>query len=147
MPQSTVLQPVDIYNTLHNDSTFMSYVGDYTFTDSNVQQKAFSIVTPNKPIPNLKYVNGLEVVIHDTGAVTSRVDYLTDASQILVTYQIYLILWDSTSANGSNLTNASVRIASHFSSSKTIGLVPVRDTVNVLVQSLVEVPNNAKILY
>lgn len=143
MAQSRVDSPVDIYNALSGNSVFMSHVGTYSFTGSSAPQPAFSIVTPNQQIPNLEAVNGLEVVIHDTGTVT-RKDFLTDPSTALVTYQMFLILWDG--GLGTDLTIASQQVVQTFSGAKTIRLVPVRDTVNVLVQTLIEIPNNAAIL-
>ena len=143
MAQNKALTPLDIYNTLSDDTTFMSHVGQYTFTNVVTPQPALSIVTPNAVIPNLEYVNGLEVVIHDTGSV-SRKDFLTNAPEVLTTYQVFLILWDG--GSGDDLTGAAQRMVQMFSAAKTIKLVSVRDTVNVLVQSLIEIPNNALIL-
>lgn len=141
--QSRVSSPEDIYDTLSVNSTFMSYIGEYTFTGSTTNSPAFSIVTPNKKIPNLEDVTGLEVVIHDTGIV-SRKDYLTSPTDALITYQIYLILWDS--GTGDELTNATKIIIESFSNARSVITVPINKTANVAVQSTIEIPNNAVIL-
>lgn len=143
MTQSKVLVPSDIYDVLSDDETFMENIGEYKFKGSSELQPAFSVVTPNRGIPNLEDVTGLEVLIHDVGFI-DRKDYLTDPSDTLITYRIYLILWDG--ADGSKLTNASSRIVQSFSNAKTVKLVPVKNTENVMVQSFIDIPNNATIL-
>lgn len=121
----------------------MSYIGEYTFTGSATTLPAFSVVTPNISIPNLQYVSGLEVVIHDVGSV-SRKDYLTDPSMSMVTYQLYLILWDN--GTGDELTNAMKIIVESFSGARSVITVPINKTANVAIQATVEVPDNAVIL-
>jgi hypothetical protein len=141
--QSRVSSPDDIYDALYADTTFMSYIGEYKFINSTVTQSAFSIVTPNIPIPNLEGVTGLEVVIHDVASV-SRKDFITDPSLSLLTYQLYLILW--TGGTGTQLTDATKRIVETFSGARSMLTVPINKTPNVAIQSTVEIPDNALIL-
>jgi hypothetical protein len=121
----------------------MDYVGTYSFSNTSSTLPAISVATPNTRIQGLANVSGLEVIIHDVGKF-SRLDYLTSPSDILVTYQIFLILWEN--GTGNDLMNASKIIGSSFSNAKIIQTVPVLNTENILVQSIVEVPNEALIL-
>lgn len=142
VPQTRVTSALDIYNTLADDSTFMSYVGDYTFKGGSTST-ALSIITPGKALPNLGDVQGLEVIIHDAGRA-GRIDYLTNPSDALITYQVYLLLWEP--ANGDTLNNASTRIIEAFSGTNVLQIVPIKENKNILVQSLAEIPNNAAIM-
>lgn len=142
MTQSRVTSPVDIYDTLSGDTSFMTYVGDYTF-NNGTSGSALSLVTPSKELPNVANVSGLEVIIHDAGRA-SRVDYLTNPSDILLTYRIFLMLWDP--ADGITLNDASSRIMQIFAGSRLIQTVPESDNEFILVQSIIEVPDNAAIM-
>lgn len=142
MTQSRVVTPVDIYDTLESDITFMGYVGDYTFKNASTGS-ALSIVTPSHQLPNISNVSGLEVLIHDTARPT-RVDYLTSSPDILLTYQIFLLLWEP--ANGETLNDASIRIMQIFSGSKLYQVISEKSNEHMLVQNIIEVPNNAAIM-
>lgn len=143
MAQTRVTGPEDIFNTLNADAQFVTYLGEYDFTDGATGLPAFSIITPNIEQPNLKAVRGLEVVIHDTGLISRR-DYITSDVDILTTYQVYLILWSD--GYGLNLTRASERICALFSGAVSLITVPVSQTPNVAMQSIVQIPDNALIL-
>lgn len=140
--QLRVTSALDIYNTLTGDSTFMSHVGNYKFKGGSVND-ALSIITPGKQLPDLDSVNGLEVVIHDIGTTTRR-DYLTSPTDVLITYQVYLLLWNP--ADGETLTNASARILQAFSGTNVLQIVPINENKNILAQNLIEIPNNAVIM-
>jgi hypothetical protein len=140
--QSRVTSPIDIYDELSGDTEFMSYVGEYKFT-SGGDGPALSITTPSKQLPNLSNVSGLEVIIHDSG-IPTRIDYITNGSDILLTYRIFLMLWEP--ATGITLNNASSRIMQIFAGSRLIQTVPESDNEYILVQNIIEVPNNAAIM-
>ena len=142
MAQNRVTSPLDIYNTLTGDTQFMSYVGHYTFAKDDTMLDSISIVTPGQKLPALKNQSGLEVLIHDTGIV-SRKDYITDASDPLITYQIFLIVWPD--ATGVTMTNAASRIIQLFSGSRSINIVPAPNELTSLVQTLVLIPDSALI--
>lgn len=142
MAQTRVESPEDIYNTLSGDSEFSSFLGSYKFRDSSTLQPALSVVTPNQLIPNLEEVYGLEVIIHDIADI-SRKDFLTDPSIGLLTYKVYLVLWNG--EQGSVLTNAALRMVNLFSGARSILTVPINKTPSVSSQVLVEIPNNALI--
>jgi hypothetical protein len=140
--QNRVTGPIDIYNELTGDTTFMSSVGSYVFKDGSTND-AISIVTPSKPIPSVSSISGLEVLIHDTG-IPNRIDYITGSPDISVTYNIFLILWDP--GNGTTLTNACSRAMQIFSGSRMIEVIKETNNDNLLVQNMIEIPNNALIL-
>lgn len=142
MAQSRAITPVDIYNELSSNTTFMGYVGNYTFLD-NSTDKALSVITPSKVLPNVASVSGLEVLIHDNG-IPSRRDYVTNISDILMTYQIFVMVWEP--ANGEDLNLATAEIMRTFSGSRLIRTVPQTLNENILVQNLIEIPNNAAIM-
>lgn len=142
MAQSRVITPSDIYNELHSNSAFMSKVGDYIFTNGTTG-KALSVITPSKLLPNVNGVTGLEVLIHDAG-IPSRKDYVTNSSDILMTYQIFLMVWEP--ATGETLNDACIEVMRTFSGANVIKTVPQLTNENILVQSLIEIPGNAAIM-
>ena len=62
-----------IYETLSNDTDFLSFIGEYTFR-AGQSAPAISIVTPGQDLPAIKEISGIEVVIHDAADV-KRMDY------------------------------------------------------------------------
>ena len=142
MAQNKADSPLVIYNTLIANATFMAAVGTYDFTGGPTGVPAISVTTPNKPIPNLIGVSGLEVLIHDVGTV--RYKNLYEEIEPLTTWNIYLILYSD--GNGENLTTATQQIVSTFQGSRSIATAPIADTPGLLVQALVQVPDNALII-
>ena len=142
MSQVRVGSATDIYNKLLGDIEFMSSVGQYTFT-SGTNAYAISVVTPSNAIPDISNVTGVEVIIHDTG-VPSRTDYLTNQSDILLTYSVFLVLWQP--ETGFALNAASTRLMEIFAGAKLIQTVPQTDNKNILIQNLIQIPNNAAIM-
>lgn len=142
MAQSRANTPLDVYNTLAGDAAFLTYVGEYDFTGGPNNQPALSITTPNLPIPNLEKVRGLEVLIHDVGTVQPRT-FITSETEPLTTWRVYLVLWDG--GSGEQMSNAAQRIVSLFVGARSVLTVPVSNTPGVLVQAVVEIPNNAAI--
>jgi hypothetical protein len=140
--QSRADTPVDIYNVLAGDATFLGYVGEYDFVGGPVSQPALSVTTPNLAIPNLEKIRGLEVLIHDVGTVQPKT-FITSDTKPLTTWSVYLILWDG--GVGDQLTNAAQRIVSLFVGARSVLTVPVSNTPGVLVQAVVEIPSNAAI--
>lgn len=143
MTQTRATSAEMIYQTLTDDVEFMSYVGKYKFIASTGELDAISVITPGESLPEIEYQKGLEVVIHDTG-LAKRMDYLTSVSDILVTYQVYLILWPD--ADGQLLTDATSRILRIFSNSKAVSTVPTANNITSLVQSLILIPENSAIM-
>ena len=118
----------------------MANVGEYDFIGGPTNQAAFSISTPNRPTPNLEKIRGLEVLIHDVGTVQPQ-SFITSQVEPLTTWRVYLVLWDG--GTGDQLTNAAQRIVSLFVGARSILTVPVSNTPGVLVQAIVEIPDNA----
>lgn len=121
----------------------MALVGDRTFSGNTSSTKAISIVTPGAPLPPLKSQVGLEVVIHDTGVMTRR-DYLTDAPDTLVMWQVFLIAWPP--ATGSTMTNAARRALQIFGGATAVQTVPTPEGLSSLVQTLINIPEGSAIL-
>lgn len=120
----------------------MSYVGQYIFNNESTSD-ALSIITPGKPLTGTSGISGLEVIIHDA-ANLSRIDYLTDAPDISSTYSVFLILWDP--ADGITLNNAGKRMMQIFAGARLIQTVSNSNNEHLLVQNIMEIPNNAQIL-
>lgn len=143
MAQSKADSPGAIYEALTGDSIFSSLIGEYKFVNNTSPIDAISILSPNEKLPQLSSQSGLEVVIHDSGQVTRR-DYLTDASEPLVTWRVYLIAWPP--ANGVTLTEAAARMIQIFSNSTAIEVMSTPNEIGALVQNLVLIPENAAIM-
>jgi hypothetical protein len=146
--QQLVTSPEVIYDTLTGDSTFMSYVGSYVFTNSNTTLDSISILSPGQDLPRLKSVNGMEVVIHDVGPI-NRIDYISDASSSLVTWKCYLIAWEG--ATGGTLMAAMRRMIELFSGARSIEITPasidaVGSELRALTQILVTIPENSIVI-
>ena len=141
MAQSQASSPLDIFNALASDATFTSYVGEYDFVGGPTAQPALSITTPNKPVPNLEAIRGLEVLIHDVANVDVGLFY--EGARRYRTWSVYLVLWSD--GDGANLTDAASRIIEIFSGSRRNITVPVSNTPSVLVQAVIEIPDRSVI--
>lgn len=142
MAQTLVNSPEIIYDTLTGDTTFMGYVGTYTFT-TGVTQDSISIITPGATLPQLQSTSGMEVVIHDVGMV-SRMDYLTDPSDSVATWKVYLIAWPG--SNGATINNAINRMIRLFGGCRTVDISSAAVTIGALTQSLVMIPSSSPVL-
>lgn len=143
MTQLRVSSPDDIYDALFGDTTFMSYVGQYVFAGNTTPIDSISIVTPGQVSPELQSQSGLEVVIHDVGIITRR-DYLTEAPEALITYQVFLIVWPG--ADGVTMNNAAKRMIEMFNGSTSVQTVPTPNELTTLVQTQILIPENSTIL-
>lgn len=143
MTQIIANSPLAIYNALTGDSTFMSYVGEYTFKSGGATVDSISIMSPGSDLPNLKAQTGLEVVIHDVGDVRTNI-YVTDNPDPVVTWRVFLIAWEG--ATGEVMTNAAKRILQMFGNAFTIQTVATPDGLGALVQTMVMIPSDAPIL-
>lgn len=139
--QPKASSPLVIYNTLTADTTFMSYVGTYTF-NGGATEDAISIITPGQALPQLSSISGLEVVIHDVGVIR-RQDYLTGASDPIVTWKLYLIAWDG--ADGSDVNTAAQYVVRRFGGSNMIEISSTGTSIGALTQSLILIPSGGGI--
>lgn len=121
----------------------MSYVGTRKFTANTSELDAISILTPGEQLPPIDSQSGLEVVIHDAGNI-GRKDYLTDASETLVTWQVFLIVWPP--ATGADMTAAARRALEIFSGATAIQTVSTPEGINSLVQTLINIPESSIII-
>lgn len=139
--QSKASSPQVIYNTLSLDTEFMSHVGIYTFNDGSTED-AISIITPGQALPQLSSIVGLEVVIHDVGLIR-RQDYLTDLSDPISTWKIYLIAWEG--STGADVNTAAQYIVRRFGGSSMIEISSTGTSIGALTQSLVLIPSSGGI--
>lgn len=140
--QALVDSPLVIYNTLSNDAILTPLIGTYTFTDSSTQP-SISILSPGEELPSLKYVNGLEIVIHDIG-VTSTQPYLTGYADPILIWKIYLIAWPG--ATGDTINEAVKRIASRFGNVWTIEISARGGPLGALAQSMIMVRSTSVVI-
>jgi hypothetical protein len=141
--QSFASSPEVIFDTLTGDATFSSYVGTYTFVEGGTQVDSIAILTPGQNLPQLKSQSGLEVIIHDAGD-TTRKDWLTDTSEAVIMWKIFLIIWPP--ATGTTMTLAARRMIEMFSNASSIETLSTSQGLGSLVQTMVTIPSNSTIL-
>lgn len=143
MAQLKADSPEAIYDTLVDDTEFAALVGSYVFVGQATPVDSISILSPNEKLPQLSSQTGLEVVIHDVGEVR-RVDYLTDASEAVINWKVYLIAWPG--ANGGTITAATKRMIEIFSNATGVEIIATPNEIGALVQNVVLIPSNAAIM-
>lgn len=143
MTQEFPVTPSVIYDTLTSDTTFMSYIGTYTFVSGGTQIDSVSILTPGQTMPQVQSQSGLECIIHDSGDMR-RMDYLTDTSTIVPFWNVFLIVWPP--ATGETMSNATIRVLELFSGASSFETVPVTSGIGALVQTKIVIPANKPVL-
>ena len=140
MAQLFASSPETIYNVLANDPTFVGYLGTYSFTGGSTAQ-SITILTPGSKLPYLESQVGLECVIHDTGDIGRRREYLSsDDSQMITTWKVFFIVWEG--ATGSVL-DAAVKRAMHlFYGSTSIETLSVAQGLGARVQTMLMIPED-----
>lgn len=142
MAQTFASTPEAIYTALEGDSTFMAQVGTYTFKDGSTAP-SMSIVTPGADLPEVASQQGLEVVIQDVADVDTRL-YLTNNPDILVTWKVFLIIWEG--ADGSTAMAAVSRLIELFPLATTIQTVSSGSVLGVDFQLQARIPSDSPIL-
>jgi hypothetical protein len=143
MAQSKADSPEVIYDTLTEDTEFAALVGSYIFVGQTTAIDSISIMSPNEKLPQLSSQTGLEVIIHDIGE-TRRVDYLTDPSEAVINWKVYLIAWPG--ADGGTVTAATKRMIEIFSNATGVEVIATPNEIGALVQNVVLIPSNAAIM-
>ena len=138
MAQTFATTPQIIYNVLANDSSFSSYIGNYSFTGGSTSP-SIVILTPGETLPQLESQTGLECIIHDSGDI-GRKDYVNDDSDLLTTWKVFLIVWDG--STGSDLDAAAKRALHLFYGAKTIETLTVSKGLGARVQTMIMIPEN-----
>lgn len=141
--QTFASSPQVIFDTLTADAEFSGYIGTYTFQQGSTQIDSITVATPGSDLPKLKSQSGLEVIIHDSGDATRR-DFLTDTSEAIVNWKVFLIVWPP--ATGETMSNAARRMIEIFSRATSIETVATSDGLGALVQTLVLIPSDSVIL-
>jgi hypothetical protein len=142
MAQTKASSPTIIYDTLVADTAFMAQVGQYTFASGSTSPSII-IATPGKDLPAVQSQTGLEVIIHDIADLENRL-YLTDPSDPIYTWKVFLIVWEP--ATGANVTAASARILAKFPTASSIETVSVASTLGVAFQTQIRIPSDCPIL-
>ena len=140
MAQLFASSPETIYNVLANDSTFAGYLGTYTFTGGSTTD-SIAILTPGDKLPYLESQVGLECIIHDTGDISRRREYLSsDDSQMITTWKVFFIVWEG--STGTTL-DAAVKRAMHlFYGSTSIETLSVSQGLGARVQTMLMIPED-----
>lgn len=140
MAQLFASSPETIYNVLANDPTFAGYLGTYTFTGGSTTD-SIAIVTPGDKLPYLESQVGLECIIHDSGDIDRRREYLSsDNSDMITTWKVFFIVWEG--STGTTL-NAAVKRAMHlFYSSTSIETLSVSQGLGARVQTMLMIPED-----
>lgn len=123
-----------IYDTLVADSTFMSYLGTYTFNATTGAVPAISIVSPGADLPGVRNVEGLECIIQDTGNIKNE-EYLTGGNRLMTVWGVFLVAWDG--ATGADLQVAAEHMCNRFIGATSIQTVAVADGIEAQVQTKV----------
>lgn len=131
-----------VYETLANDTEFLSFIGEYKFRAGQVTP-ALSIVTPGEDLPAVKEVTGVEVVIHDAADV-KRKDYLTESPYLYIDWKVFFICWEP--AKGIDLTAAVARAMQRFAGSMSFETVAVADGIGAQVQTMLVIKGDMPIL-
>ena len=143
MAQLKADSPEVIYDTLVDDTEFAALVGSYVFVGQATAVDSISILSPNEKLPQLSSQTGLEVIIHDVGE-TRRVDYLTDPSEAVISWKVYLIAWPG--ADGGTITAATKRMIEIFSNATGVEVIATPNEIGALVQNVVLIPSNAAVM-
>ena len=143
MAQLKADSPQVIYDTLTEDTEFAALIGSYVFVGQTTAIDSISIMSPNEKLPQLSSQTGLEVIIHDIGEIR-RVDYLTDPSEAVINWKVYLIAWPS--ADGGTITAATKRMIEIFSNATGVEVIATPNEIGALVQNVVLIPSNAAIM-
>jgi len=130
--------PGVIYRLLDADEDFASYIGTYKFL-SGQTKKAINVLTPGTSIPSIESVNGVECIIHDISDL-SRIDFLTDSSELVNEWKVFLVAWDP--ATGEDVNNAARRIMQLFRGATSTQTVRTSEGLNARVQTVVTIPSN-----
>lgn len=140
MAQLFASTPQTIYNVLRNDTTFSNYLGTYTFSGGSASP-SIAILTPGEKLPYLESQVGLECIIHDSGDITRRREFLSsDDSQMITTWKVFFIVWDN--ATGATLDAAVKRAMHMFYGSTSIETLSVAQGLGARVQTMMTIPED-----
>ena len=131
-----------IYDTLAADATLTAALGTYTFKNGN-QLPSMTVLTPGTDLPMLSKIEGVEVVIHDTGNIETNPD-ITGGVRNSILFQVFVICWKG--ATGADMLAVSELICSHFLESRATQTVAAADGVGAAVQTKVVIRSDRPIL-
>jgi len=140
MPQQHVNSPEIIYETLTSNESFMDLVGSRIFEAGNTELSAISIITPGAELPKSKSTLGLEVVIHDVAQIDRR-DYISDDSDFITTWRVFLLAWPP--ADGGSLNEAARLVMNSFTKAVAIETTPLPRGLGAIAQVQVVIPSDS----
>lgn len=143
MAQTFPVSPEAIYDALIGDTAFASYLGTYKFSSNGSTDPSISVISPGQNLPQLRNVQGLECVIHDAATIARR-DYVSGTSDLVATWNVYLICWPP--SNGNDMTVATKRAMEIFGGATSIETVAVSSGLGALAQTLISIPEDTPIL-
>jgi len=143
MSQQHVDDPGIIYETLASNDSFMDLVGSRIFDAGNTELPAISIITPGAELPKLKSTSGLEVVIHDVAQIKRR-DYISEASDLVATWRVFLLAWPP--ADGSSLNEATRLIMECFTKATAIETTALPSGLGAIAQIQIMIPSDSIVL-
>jgi len=136
--QTFATTPEIIYNVLANDTTFSNQLGTYTFKGGSTSD-SIAILTPGQTLPLIDSQVGLECIIHDAGDIRRR-DFVNDTSNLLVTWKVFLIVWDP--ATGTQLNAAAKRAMELFRGSTSVETLATAQGLRARVQTMILIPED-----
>jgi len=131
-----------IHQTLVSDSVIAPLLGEYHFLDGTTLQ-ACSVMSPGQELPSLQKVTGAEIIIHDVAQVTSQ-PYLTNYSDVIGLWRVYLIAWPG--SDGSTLNTIVSRMLNRFGNMWTIEISARGAALGATTQTLVMIRSTSAIL-
>ena len=132
-----------IYETLSDDSTFMSYLGTYNFK-AGQSAPAISVVSAGQDLPSLRKVEGVECIIQDAAGFQSYPYVSNDPARVIIDFPVFLIAWEP--STGADMQTAALRCAANFLNSYAVQTVATQDGLGALVQTKVIIRSDMPII-
>ena len=132
-----------IYDTLSNDTEFMSLLGTYEFRAGQTMP-AISVTSAGADLPALRNVQGVECIIHDAGSFTTSPYITNDEARVTATWSVFLVSWEP--STGSDLQAAAERACSRFYGSSAVQTVATTDGLGSLVQTKLQISSDMPII-
>ena len=143
MTQSFPTSAQVIYNTLAADSTFMSYLGTYSFRAGQTAP-AISVVSAGEDLPSLRKVQGVECVIQDAGGFQSYPYITNDPARVIISFPVFLVAWEP--STGGDMQLAALRCAANFLNAYAVQTVATADGLGSLAQTKVIIRSDMPII-
>lgn len=131
-----------IYEAVSVDPVFTGLLGTYNFKANQTPVVALSIVSAGEDMPSIRNVQGIECIIQDAGSTTEQA-YLTDAPDLITTWNVFLIAWKP--YKGADMQEATNYLVRRFVGAESVDTVATTDGLGSLVQTKVLIKSNMPI--